>query len=524
MANRRIDMHEYREVIYRLRQQQSERAIARSGIMGRHKTNEIGQIARLRGWLDPETPLPELAAIEQALREHRAQGKLRPVGRQSGLSSAHLTLIAQWFEHGVNAVAIHAALQRNHGVRCHYSSVRRAVNQLKAAQPQVRPTMILDFKLGEAAQVDFGAGPFLPDPTSGKPKRTWFFVMTLCASRHQYVEFVWDQTVATWLRCHQRAFEFFGATPARLIIDNPKCAIIKAVLHETEVQRAYGELAQGYGFLIDPCPPADPQKKGRVESGVKYVKRNFLPTRQFRHLADLNEQVTHWVLHVAGQRIHGSTYAKPLEQFELERPYLKPLPERRPDVYWYAQAKVHRDCHVQHERCLYSVPYRLVGQTVQLRLCASTVEVFDGQDLVTTHPRGQRPGQRQTINDHMPEAAVAWLMQSPAWCREQAQAVGPHCHALIMNLFGDRILQRLRTVQGVLRLRHEFGDHWLELACQRCGVVDSISPKVMRHVIEQLQDEAKAGLLPDTGAEFGASSAYQGKGRFARDTRQMMLQ
>ena len=261
-----------------------------------------------------------------------------------------------------------------------------------------------------------------------------------------------------------------------------------------------------------------------MESGVKYVKRNFLPTRQFRHLADLNEQVTHWVLHVAGQRIHGSSYAKPLEQFELERPYLKPLPERRPDVYWYAQAKVHRDCHVQHERCLYSVPYRLVGRTVQLRLCASTEEVFDGQDLVTTHPRGQRPGQRQTINDHMPEAAVAWLMQSPAWCREQAQAVGPHCHALIMNLFGDRILQRLRTVQGVLRLRHEFGDHWLELACQRCGVVDSISPKVMRHVIEQLQDEAKAGLLPDTGAEFGASSAYQGKGRFARDTRQMMLQ
>lgn len=71
MANRRIDMHEYREVIYRLRQQQSERAIARSGITGRHKTNEIGQIARLRGWLDPATPLPELAAIEQALREHR---------------------------------------------------------------------------------------------------------------------------------------------------------------------------------------------------------------------------------------------------------------------------------------------------------------------------------------------------------------------------------------------------------------------------------------------------------------------
>jgi transposase len=89
-------------------------------------------------------------------------------------------------------------------------------------------------------------------------------------------------------RLPPRAFEWFGAVPARLIIDNAKCAITRACMHDPQVQRAYAECAEGYGFRIDACPPRDPQKKGIVEAGVKYVKGNFLPTRSFRDLADLN--------------------------------------------------------------------------------------------------------------------------------------------------------------------------------------------------------------------------------------------
>ncbi|KAI3606231.1 Mobile element protein [Cupriavidus necator H850] len=129
--------------------------------------------------------------------------------------------------------------------------------------------------------------------------------MTLCWSRHQYVELVRDQTIATWLQCHRHAFEWFHGVPARLIIDNPKCAIIRACLYEPNVQRAYAQCAEGYGFRIDPCPPRDPQKKGIVESGVKYVKNSFGPLRDFRDLADANRQVRAWVMAEAGIRIHG---------------------------------------------------------------------------------------------------------------------------------------------------------------------------------------------------------------------------
>ena len=121
----------------------------------------------------------------------------------------------------------------------------------------------LTFKPAEAVQVDFGAGPLMTDVLTGEVFKTWFFVMTLAWSRHQYAEFVRDQTVATWLGCHRRAFEAFSGVPSRIIIDNAKCAITKACYYEPEVQRAYAECAEGYGFKIDACPPRDPQKKVR---------------------------------------------------------------------------------------------------------------------------------------------------------------------------------------------------------------------------------------------------------------------
>lgn len=174
---------------------------------------------------------------------------------------------------------------------------------------------ILDFAPGEAAQVDFGKGPDIVDAFTGALTKTWIFVMTLCFSRHMYAEIVADQKVRTWLGCHRRAFEWFGAVPAKAIVDNAKCAIVKACFWDPQVQRSYAEFAEGYGFIISPCPPRDPQKKGRVESGVKYVKRAFVPLRTFRSLADANAQLHAWVMQTAGNRIHGTTKEKPLTLF-----------------------------------------------------------------------------------------------------------------------------------------------------------------------------------------------------------------
>ena len=453
-------MFQYRQVLVRLRQGDSDRDVARSRLMGRRKVAALRALAIERGWLAPDSALPEDEAIAAAVGQARRA--------RSTISSAepYRTLVERWAAQSVGGVAIHSALCREHGYRGSYSAVRRMLAGIRSSLPP-DVTVPLTFAPAEAAQVDFGAGPYLSDPATGRPRRTWCFVMTLCFSRHQYVEFVFDQTVMTWLGCHRRAFEWFGRVPERVIIDNPKCAITRACVRDPVVQRAYAECAEGYGFKIDPCPPADPQKKGIVESGVKYVKGNFLPTRTFRDLPDLNAQARRWVLEEAGLRIHGTTRERPLERFAIERPLMHELPAIAPDLGSWHRVVLHRDCHVKFALSLYSAPFTLVGQTLWLRATDVSVSIFQDYRLVATHLRSRCPGERRTNLDHLPPETRAFFAHDRYWCLEQARRVGPSCTAVVEYLLSDRIVERLRGVQGLVGLAERYGDTRLEAACTR---------------------------------------------------------
>ncbi len=183
--------------------------------------------------------------------------------------------------------------------------------------------------------------------------------------------------------------------PERVIVDNAKCAITRACQHDPQTQRSYADCAEGYGFRIDACPPHDPQKKGIVESGVKYLKGNFLPLKSFRDLVDLNAQAKAWVMDEAGLRRHGTTGEVPLARFELERALLRPLPAIAPDLGVWSQATVHRDCHVQFERAFYSVPWRLAGQ--RLLMIHDPERVRVEANVKETDIRYFRPGKTVTI-------------------------------------------------------------------------------------------------------------------------------
>jgi len=510
MGNRRFEMHQYRNILVRMRLGESDRDIAKAGLMGRRKAREVRSRAREAGWLELDHPLPDNATLAATF------GTSTPKASTTSSVAPYAEEIGQWREAGVSGVVILRALQNKHGFTGHYSSVRRFLQQLEVSHP--KPTVILDFAPGEAAQVDFGSGPKLPDPDTGELVSTWFFVMTLCWSRHQYAEFVRDQKVATWLSCHRRAFEWFVGVPTRVIIDNPKCAITRACYHDPEVQRSYGELAEGYGFLISPCPPRDPQKKGIVESGVKYVKRNFLPLREFRDLVDANHQLSEWVLSTAGNRIHGTTKQKPLTRFaETERHVLSPLPAVAPQMGVWKKVKLHPNCHAQFEKCSYSAPFRLIGKELWLRSTAATVELYHDHELVAVHPRKLRPGSRSSVEDHLPPEAVAYLMRDPQWCLTRSETVGPSCHELIEALFSHRVLDNLRAAQGVLRLGDRFGAVRLEAACTRALAFDNPKYRTVKTILEKGLDQIEP--LPETPL----GDAYTGKGRFTRDASQLFV-
>lgn len=493
-------MHHYRQALMRMRQGDSDRDIGRSRLMSRKKAAALRNLAIERNWLTPEQILPDdptiIAAIGAAKRASTTVSSLEPLRPQ----------IATWHEQGVSGVVIHAALKRDHGFTGSYSSVRRILGTLKRDQVP-KATVRLSFAPGEAAQVDFGAGPMLRHP-SGEMRRTWAFVMTQCFSRHQYVEFVWDQTVATWLGCHRRAFEWFNGVPERIIIDNAKCAITKACVHDPEAQRSYADAACGYGFRIDACPPHDPQKKGIVESGVKYLKGNFLPLKEFRDLADLNAQAKQWVMTEAGNRHHGTTGESPLALFAVERAVLRSLPAVAPDLGVWSQVSVHRDCHVQFDRAYYSAPFTLVGKTLWLKASDGMVTLHHDFQVVAAHARADRHGVRRTVADHLPPDARAFFAHDRSWCLAQAERIGPACVELIGTLLTDRIQERLRAAQGILRLEKQYSAVRLEAACARALNHESPFYRTVKTILAGNHDLRETAPIPQAATHSG---------RFARD-------
>lgn len=258
-------MYEMRQMIQRLRLGESNRAVARAQGVGRDTVARVRDIAAAQNWLEATSPLPDDATMA---RYYPTAGG-GAVKNASHLSTVEpfREKVLEWHRQGIAVSSIRQALARRYGYGGSVHAVYRFLRSEAAPAPVA--TVMLDFAVGEQAQVDFGSGPLITDRHSGEVFKTWFFVMTLSWSRHQYAEVVRNQSVETWLACHRHAFEWFNGVPRKVRIDNPKCAITRACYYEPTVQRAYAELALGYAFVIDPCPVADPAKKGRVESGVK---------------------------------------------------------------------------------------------------------------------------------------------------------------------------------------------------------------------------------------------------------------
>lgn len=501
-------MYQYRQIIFRLRSGDTIRSIARAKLADRKKVRIVRQIAIEQGWLDPQHALP----TDETLAEFFGR-EISPKKSNYPLITPYQKQVTEWHQQGIQATTIHAFLTREYGYTGSYFSVQRFVKNLK--NKSVEATTILEFKPGECAQVDFGSGPTLVNPITGEITKTWIFVMVLAWSRHQYAEIVLRQDVETWLGCHRRAFEWFNGVPSKIIIDNAKCAITKACYHDPVVQRSYGELAEGYGFIISACPPQNPQKKGRVESGVKYVKNNFVPLRNFSALMQANQQLKSWVLETAGNRVHGSTHEQPLTLFETERHLLKPLPDNPSECAVWAKVKLHGDCHVQYLKCRYSAPYQFVRQELWLRASETTLRIYRDHALVGVHPRLFKPGSKHTINEHLPPNALAYHMQDAQWCLKQAAEIGTHCEQVIQQLLNHSVIDYLRSVQSIVGLQKKYSPARLEAACRRALAFQSPFYKTIKTI---LQGGLEYASLPDDGAFELLSETYKGKGRFCRDT------
>lgn len=472
-----------RAILHHIRQGASDRRTAEELGVNRRTVRQYRRWAEEQGLLVGPLPPPEQL---QALIKQTLPAPLPPQNRSS--VAQYEEQIVKLYQQGVEIAAIWARLQEQ-GYTGGYHPVYRLVRKLAPPQPEV--FVRVERKPGEEAQVDFGYVGYLLEPLTGRRRKAWAFVMTLSWSRHMYVEFVFDQTAATWLRLHRNALTYFNGVPQRIVIDNLKAGITQALRDDPQVQHAYGECAEHYSFRVAPCRPATPEHKGKVESGVHYVQRNFMAGRELGDLQQANRDVRHWCLTTAGQRIHGTTKERPLARYqEVEAAALRPLPATPYDLVIWKEVKLHRDCHINFDNAYYSAPFRLVGQRLRVQGGSQVVRIYTQEyELVATHDRAQQAGERITHPDHLPPEKLDGLYGDRATCQAVAQDIGPAAAAVVAALLADPVLDRLGTVRRLLKLRQRYDDQRLEAACHRALRFGDPTYMTVRRILENGQEQ-----------------------------------
>ena len=485
---KRKHMNHIQDIIRRLQLGESERRIAQDMQISRATVRKYHKIVKEKGYLEK----PDAQTSDGKLREALGPGVQAP--RQTSTVEPYREAIQDWLKQGVEMTAIWLRLQENFGYKGGYSSIRRFVHRLEPIEPEA--FIRVHSEPGEDMQVDFGSVGQLYDPVTKRMRTAYVFVATLCYSRHQYAELVFDQKVVTWIALHKRAFEYFGGVPQRVIPDNLKAAVVQALVHDPILGDAYRRMALYYGFLISPTIPHTPRHKGKVESGVHYVKRNFMAGQEFMDINVANVRLRNWILNTAGVRKHGTTGEAPLHLFnEIEKARLQPLTAEPFRLLEIRTVKVHPDCHVVITGSFYSVPYGYIGQELAAHVSENFVEIYKGQDLVTTHPRSTRPGQWHTRVEHYPAAKAAYLIRTPDYCKKLGAKIGPSTQSVVEQLLADRPLDRLRSVQAILKLEESVGPKRLEAACARAAYFGDVRYRQIKLILNAAMDREP---LPET--------------------------
>ena len=244
--------------------------------------------------------------------------------------------IQESLDRGRNATAIYQDLVTDFGFPHSYQSVKRFVNKLQP--PELKPARaVIITEPGEEAQVDYGTGPWVLDPDSGKYRRTRLFVMTLGYSRKCVRLLTFRSSSRIWAELHEKAFRRLGGSVRVVVLDNLREGVLKADIHDPTLNPLYRDVLAHYSAVALPCRVKDPDRKGKVEAGVGHAQKTPLKGQRFESLAAAQAYLDRWETNWADTRIHGTTKRQVAAMFAEERPHLLPLPLEPFRFYEYGQ-------------------------------------------------------------------------------------------------------------------------------------------------------------------------------------------
>lgn len=443
---------------------------------------KVEQIAQALG-LDGRT-------VAKWIAEPRYRPRHAPV-RPSKLD-AFKAQIRQWLEaHPYSAQQIFQRLQEV-GFDGGITLVK---DYVRTVRPRRAPAFLtLTFAPGECAQMDWGE--YGSVPVGQTRRKLSFFVMVLCWCRLMYLEFTLSQKMEQFLACHQHAFEFFGnRVPEKIMVDNLKSAVLRRLIGEAPVfNRRYLDFANHFGFTITPCNVGKGNEKGRVESGVGYVKKNFLNGLEIPDFSAVNPAAQVWLETIANVRIHGETHQRPVDRFKEEQPRLHLAPTVPFDIATVESVRASSRFRVTYDTNRYSVPAEYASTPVTLKVYPDRLCIYHQAQLIARHPRCYDRHQDKEHPDH-PKA----LLEHRHHAREQHLLgrflrLSPKAEAYYQALAQRRLNPR-HHVQKIVALSEIYGVEAVARALEDAFAFQAFSCEYIANLLESRQR-----LLPEPGA------------------------
>jgi transposase len=362
---------------------------------------------------------------------------------------------------GRNGKAIWQDLVSASGFSGDYQCVKRFVRKLRGSQ-EPQPVGIIITEPGQELQVDYGTGPMVRDPQSGKYRRTRLFVSTLGYSRKSVRLLTFSSSSRKWAELHETAFRRLGGCARVLILDNLKEGVLKPDIYDPTLNPLFQDMLAHYGIIAMPCRIQDPDRKGKVESGVGHAQKTPLKGQRFETLDEAQAYLDNWESRWADTRIHGTTKRQVAAMFAQEKPFLLPLPIEPFRYYQYGDRTVHLDGCVEVEAAYYSTPPGWIGKLVKVQWDSLHVRILDPKihQLLREHVRQERGRHRVRPEDN-PKKTPFTTVQLLARAGRAGSHIGTFCEAIHRHQ-GEA---GIRRILGVLALAKKFGIAAVEDAC-----------------------------------------------------------
>ncbi len=390
-------------------------------------------------------------------------------------------LITTALTQGRNAMAIWQDLVDAHGFPARYASVRRFVATLRGTAV-AEACGVITTAPGDEGQVDYGEGPMVRDPATHKYRRVRLFVLTLGYSRKSVRLLVWRSSAQIWAELHERAFRRLGGTVRVIVLDNLREGVLTPDLYDPTLNPLYRDVLAHYGVVALPCRVGDPDRKGKVESGIGHTQKTPLKGLRFESLEDAQAYLDHWEARWADTRIHGTTKRQVAAMFAEEQPALGPLPLEPFRYYRYGTRTVHLDGCVEVDAAYYGAPPGWIGQRIQVQwndLWVRLLAPATGH-LLREHLRAPRGWHRVHDADRparTPPTTTALLAR--------AHRAGTHIGTLCDTIHRQDGALAVRRILGVLALAKKHGPAVLEEAAHAALDLGAPTYRFLRRYVDR---------------------------------------